>query len=248
MVNEYLKEEKDRIYSIWKSFYEGGLKTVGVENLFVIHLACEGDNDKLNRYINLKNSFEPLAQSSFLRFKKSKKQLEKAQEYANEKSALRLYTLSRLISNLGGYETDTWVTRKELEIAGHMSSASVASCCDVLTTERFLQKVQYSRRSPLKGSIAHNLTKRGKKLIAKIDSTEHRLDKEVWKDYNYFLLNRSKILKKKGYKQIISSKIKYKIDHKQSVIQEYVIYSKIAKEPSREIISQIGKRVLMLKK
>jgi hypothetical protein len=241
-----LKNELDRIHHLWRKFAQKKLKTVGVENLFIISLGLGEDRSKIERYLKLKSSFIPLSKygTYFTKItEENKRRLERLTKYGNEPSTLRLYTFLETIRLLGGGEKTTWVSRKQLEIIDHVNLRSVDCGCEFMYTISWLQRRQDPRYAPTKGSISYNLTKTGQNVIETIDSSRKKIDAEVWDEYIAFLNRRGSALEEHGYKNKIE--IETKVAGLDRVLKDTVLYSGMSLEPSRDIIDKIDERILM---
>lgn len=246
-LEDNIQEELERIQKIWNRFSNGELKTVGVENLFVVWLGLNQEIDKIHRYIALKQTFPYLNEYAQL-FDKShistvnKKRIGRLVKYGNESRGIRFYSFLKTIESLGGDKTNTWITRSQLQIINHISSKSVDDGCEFLYTMYWLQRKQDSKAAPTKGSISYNLTKKGRSSIEEVDKTRRKIDQDVWDDYICFLSNRCVALQEQGACEKLEIE-SYIVGSGDEALRETVLYAGVKIEPTREIIGKIGERI-----
>lgn len=237
--------ELNRIDTVWNKFLEGEQKTVGVENIFPISLDVKKDKKKQESFIGIKTLFKNLNDYSSEGFRNSysKDKIRSAMKYSNEPSTLRLFSILELISLLGGHKPDTWVSRKEIAISGHMSPTSVNTFCESLYNEKFVEKYQDFKKGKTKGSICYKLNKRAKETLGRTDSVCKKIDKEVWNDFKIFLNKRADYLRKEGYVDTVVQKIDY---GQGDILEQEIVYSDKKIEGSNSFISILDKKVLKL--
>lgn len=237
--------EWERIQDIWKNFLRGRRKTIGVENIYPMLLGIRDEEKKRDNFLKLKTSFKPMraytSQSFGTKFAKDK--AKEMEIYSNEPRAIRVYSLLSLISMLGGYKENVWVSRKELSVVGHMSLASVG-LCESLYKERFIEKQQEPRSSMTKGSISYKLGKTGKEILGKVDSSCRKIDTEAWQGFRYFLDSRIYHLSNEGYIDTVKKNITY---NDKNIPQE-IVYTNKKIDPSRSIIGELDDKLLIIKR
>ncbi|MBD3263266.1 hypothetical protein GF374_02715 [Candidatus Woesearchaeota archaeon] len=238
-----IKDEIERVYFLWREFTKGDLKTVGIENLFVLSLSLT-EPSKIERYIDLKSSFISFEKYCELNklTKENERRLKRVAKRSNEPTYLRAYSILKIIELLGGSDPKTWITRKQIEVVGHISQRSVGDVCEFMNSNKYLQKKQDPKYAPTSGSISYNLTKTGKADINNIDEYRRKTDKEVWNEYISFIDRRREALKRAGHVKKVE--LETRIKDTDRILYETILYSGISKEPSRQIIDKIDNRIL----
>lgn len=238
------KMELNRINILWEDFLTGKQKTIGVENIFPISLSISNKFRKRDSFLGIKTLFKDINSYASENFKNnsSKDKLTTFLKYSNEPSTIRIFSILGLISSLGGYKPNTWVSRKEIAISGHISPTSVNNLCEALYIEKFLEKYQDFKKGKTRGSISYKLNKKAKETLGITDSICNKIDREVWRDFKKFTKDRINCLYENGY----IDKVKCTINYSDNSLEQEIVYTDKKIKDSRNIISILNDKLLKL--